>query len=256
MIENADDDLRSVPADTEVLDEVGGDLTARASARHTGHIGGDAAIEVSTAQCGLRMSAVISMFEVGSLTAAGQPGGDVELQGWRGEIEQVGGDFQAVDSQSVIMNDVGGDCSIGATEAVATATSAANRRSRQCQTVVAGGSVGGDVVIKAAASAQIGDAGGDCVIHSVTGDVSMGSVGGDCTINAVDGAVRLGNVGGDAHVRAQGADVQIGNIGGDLHLASAFPAGSSTRVTVGGDAVIELPPEPNLTLRNRRRCRR
>ena len=77
------------------------------------------------------------------------------------------------------------------------------------------------MVIKSVASAQIGDAGGDCMVHSATGDVSLGSIGGDCVITDVDGALRLGNVGSDAHVRAQGTDVQIGNIGGDTEGRAA-----------------------------------
>jgi len=255
VIENVDDDLRlRVPADAEVLiDEVGGDLTARGFRALTlGDAGGD--VEIEGIDGPVRLENVggdLDVRAVASLTIVGQPGGDVELHGVGVvEVEEVGGDLQVVDSQSVMVNNVGGDCSIGATEAVRYGNVGGDLQIEgNAGTVVAGGSAGGDVVIKAAARAQIGDAGGDCMIHSVAGDVSLGSVGGDCVITAVDGAVRLGNVGGDATVRAQGADVQIGNIGGDLHLASAFPPGSSTRVTVGGDAVIELPREPNLTLR-------
>src|SRR5207247_3223829 len=40
-----------------------------------------------------------------------------------------------------------------------------------------------------------------------------------------------------------------GSIGGDIELQAAFPAGSHTRLNVGGDASIELPENANLSIR-------
>jgi hypothetical protein len=255
VIENADDDLRlRVPADAEVLaEDVAGDLTARGfRALNATNVGGD--IEVEDIGGPVRLENVgcdVQVRTAASLALAGGPGGDVQLHGVGAvEIEQVGGDLQVIDSQSVTVSNVGGDCEILGAEAVRYGNIGGDVRIEgNARTAVAGGSAGGDVSIQAAASVQIGDAGGDCEIRAVTGDLSLGSVGGDCEIDQADGTVRLGNVGGDASVQAQGIGVQIGNIGGDLHLASAFPPGSSTRVTVGGDAVIELPREANLNVR-------
>jgi hypothetical protein len=255
VIESAEDDLRlRVPADAEVLiEDLDGDLTASGFRALTGsNLSGD--VELKDIGGPMRLENVSGGIEAHTaeqLTVAGELGGDVELHGVGVvEIEQVGGDFHAVDSQSVTVSNVGGDCEINAAEVVRYGNIGGDLQIEgSARTVVAGGSAGGDVSIQQAASVQIGDAGGDCEIRSVAGELSLGSVGGDCEIGEVAGTLRLGNVGGDANVHAQSAGVQIGTVGGDLHLASAFPPESSARVTVGGDALIELPREANLTIR-------
>lgn len=255
VIEGAEDDLRlRVPADAEVLiEDLGGDLVARGfRALSASNLGGD--VELEDIAGPVRLENVgngVEAHTVEQLTIVGGLGADVELHGVAiAEVEQVGGDFHAVDSQSVTVNNVGGDCEIIAAEAVRYGNIGGDLQIEgNARTVVAGGSAGGDVSIQQATSVQIGDAGGDCEIRAVAGDLSLGSVGGDCEIDEVSGTLRLGNVGGDANVHAQSAGVQIGSVGGDLHLASAFPPESSARVTVGGDAAIELPRDANLTIR-------
>src|SRR5215217_6873376 len=111
VIENVDDNLRlRVPADAEVLaDDVGGDLKAGGFRALTlGDVGGDAHIEdIDGAVRIENVGGDVDVREVGSLTIAGQPGGDVNLHAVGVvEIEQVGGDFQVVDSQSVTVNTV------------------------------------------------------------------------------------------------------------------------------------------------------
>src|SRR5262249_9477586 len=192
MIEDADEDLRlRVPADAELLiEEVGGDLSARGfRALNASDVGGD--VEVEDIAGPVRLENVggdVEVHAAESLTLAGAPGGDVELHGvGTVEVEQVGGDFHAVDGQSVTVNNVGGDCEIVAAETIRYGNVGGDVQIEgNARTVVAGGSAGGDVSIQAVASVQVGDAGGDCEIRAVAGDLSLGSVGGDCEIGEVD----------------------------------------------------------------------
>src|SRR3954470_19372521 len=85
VIEDIDDDLRlRVPADAEVLiDEVGGDLRARGFRALTlGDVGGDVGIEDIAGPVQLEnIGGDIDVRTAESLTLAGGPGGDVELNG-------------------------------------------------------------------------------------------------------------------------------------------------------------------------------
>lgn len=183
------------------------------------------------------------------------------------EIETIDSDLIIVGAQAVTIETIGGDCTaesiaesfrygtIGADLAV-TGTD---------RTHVTGGQVGGDLVITYAQRAQVGEVGGDLTLahiqgvqvgsiggdleaRSITGDLSARDVGGDCAIDQNAGMLRIGHIGGDANLHHNGNDIQLGNIGGDLKLATAFPPTSVTRICVGGDARIDLPNTPSLTI--------
>src|SRR5262249_59896213 len=76
-----------------------------------------------------------------------------------------------------------------------------------------------------------------------------GQVGIDGSINNVGGYLEIGNVSSDAGLKDLRGNVEVGAIGGDMELRAAFPAGSRTRMNVGGDAVVILPENPNLSIR-------
>src|SRR5207244_6880440 len=62
------------------------------------------------------------------------------------------------------------------------------------------------------------------------------------------GNLQVGHVGSDAALKGIQSSIEVGSIGGDLSLQSAFPVDSRARLNVGGDAVIVLPDNPNLTI--------
>jgi hypothetical protein len=254
-IENAHDNLRlRVPADAEiVVDRAHGDVVVRGVRTLTlNDARGDVLVE--DIENGVRIDTVggdLEIHDVDSLTLTGASGGDVTI---RSAVvvaaQQVGGDAEVTDAQTVTLDNVGGDCSVISSESFRYGTIGGDLQAEgNARTVVVGGGVGGDAAIKAVGSAQLGDIGGDCAVKMVGGDLHLGSVGGDCAIADVNGEVRLGSVGGDADIKAERAGAWVGNIGGDLHLSSAFPPGSTTRITVGGDAAIELPHEASVALR-------
>lgn len=167
------------------------------------------------------------------------------------EMENIEGDFVLKHSETAVIGSVGGDMLV---EDIADALSCGNIGG-DCQ-IKAGekaelaiGNVGGDLVVEQAVSVRLGSAGGDCVLRSVRGVAEIGNVGGDASFNDIGGTLQMGNIGGDASFKSLQGSIEIANIGSDLLLEAAFPAGSSTRLNVGGDAVVMLPPHPDLTLR-------
>ncbi len=151
-----------------------------------------------------------------------------------GVIGAVGGDMLAEDiADALSCGNIGGDCQVKASEKVELAI----------------GNVGSDLVVDKAASVRFGSVGSDCVLRSVNGVVEIGNVGGDASFNDMGGKLQMGNIGGDASFKNLQSFIEIANIGGDLLLEAAFPANSATRLHVGGDAVVTLPPHPDLTLR-------
>ncbi|MBK9715466.1 MAG: hypothetical protein IPO81_29915 [Kouleothrix sp.] len=255
VIQRAYDDIvLRVPADAEVVaEQVAGDMSCRGvRALSLSACGGD--VDIDEIAESIRLDQVggsVVARDSSSLTLLSEVGGDVDVSDVAlVEIERVSGDLQVSGAQSATIGNVDGDCQVTSTESFRYGNIGGDLQvSSSARAAVVGGSVGGDTSIHAAASVQLGNVGGDCHIDAVSGEVRLGSLGGDCHIDAVSGAVWLGSVGGDASVRAKDAGVQIGNVGGDLHLGATFPAGSSTRISVGGDAAIELPRQPSLTIR-------
>jgi hypothetical protein len=127
---------------------------------------------------------------------------------------------------------IGGDCKVGS--------------STRCEIAI--GNVGGDIEIDSAASVHIGSVGGDCESGEVQGIVEVGNVGGDASFRGVGGNLQVGSIGGDGELTDMKAAFEVGSIGGDLELRANFPTGSHTRINVGGDASVELPENPNLSI--------
>ncbi len=111
--------------------------------------------------------------------------------------------------------------------------------------------IGNDLKILGATRLQIGNAGNDCELRDIQGEVSLSQVGNDATLSGIAGDLRVGNIGDDAHLRGIGGNVSIGNVGSDLHLQAVFPVGSKVHASVGGDARIVLPANANLTINAR-----
>src|SRR2546428_714107 len=83
------------------------------------------------------------------------------------------------------------------------------------------------------------------VLHS---PAASPRIGGDVSFNGIGGNLQVGHVGSDAALKGIQSSIEVGSIGGDLSLQSAFPVDSRARLNVGGDAVIVLPDNPNLTI--------
>ena len=167
------------------------------------------------------------------------------------EMENIEGDFVLKYSETAVIGSVGGDMLV---EDIADALSCGNiggdckiKAGEKAELAI--GNVGSDLVVEQAVSVRLGSAGGDCVLRSVRGVAEIGNVGGDASFNDIGGTLQMGNIGGDASFKSLQGSIEIANIGSDLLLEAAFPAGSSTRLNVGGDAVVMLPPHPDLTLR-------
>ncbi len=149
-------------------------------------------------------------------------------------IGSVSGDMLVEDiADALSCGNIGGDCRINAGE--------------KAELMI--GNVGGDLSVEHAANVRFGSVGGDCTLRSVHGAAEIANIGSDASIGKIDGNLQVGNIGGDASFKNLQGSVEAGNIGGDLALDAAFPAGSATRMHIGGDASVILPPHPDLNLR-------
>jgi hypothetical protein len=114
--------------------------------------------------------------------------------------------------------------------------------------------IGGNATVQGVkGDLRIKNVGGTSRIEEVGGSLEVGNVGGNCEVRGVEGNLSVSNVGGNADVRGVGAVLKLGNIGGNLtlneaQLSSAFAAEQPVRVAVGGNARLELPDQPNLTI--------
>ena len=100
---------------------------------------------------------------------------------------------------------------------------------------------------------RLKNVGGSSTVEEIGGDLEVGNVGGNCDVRGVEDALSISNVGGNADVRGAGAVLKLGNIGGNLtlneaQLSTAFAAEQPVRVAVGGNAQLELPNQPDLTI--------
>jgi hypothetical protein len=91
------------------------------------------------------------------------------------------------------------------------------------------------------------------VVRSVGGDVRLGNIGANCDVDGVAGNLALVNIGGSLTIRRVDGVDRIGNIGGNLMLHAAPLATGSIphdglRITVGGNARIELPDAANVRI--------
>jgi hypothetical protein len=187
-----------------------------------------------------------------SLRARGVIGADASLSYVAlVEIETVGADLSLEEVETVVVGNVGGDLNV---EDIADALSCGNiggdckvGGSTTCEIAI--GNVGGDMDAGSAASVHLGSIGGDCELADVQGIVEVGNVGGDAGFKGAGGNLQVGSVGGDGELTGLKGAIEVGSIGGDLELQALFPAGSHTRLNVGGDASVELPINPNLSIR-------
>ena len=166
------------------------------------------------------------------------------------EIETVGSDLSLESVETVVAGNVGGDLNV---KDITDALSCGNiggdckvKSSAQCEIAI--GNVGGDISADSAASVHIGSVGGDCTSGDVQGIVEVGNVGGDASFKGVGGNLQVGSIGGDGELLGLKAAIEVGSIGGDLELRATFPAGSHTRINVGGDASVELLDIANLSI--------
>jgi hypothetical protein len=167
------------------------------------------------------------------------------------EIETVGADLSLDNVETVVVGNVGGDLNV---HEIVDGLSCGNiggdctvKSGAPCEIAI--GNVGGDFDVDGAASLHIGSVGGDCESGDVQGVVEVGNVGGDASFRGVGGSLQVGSIGGDGELTGLKAVIEVGSIGGDLELQATFPAGSHTRLNVGGDASVGLPEHPNLSIR-------
>src|SRR5579859_1685296 len=251
---NGDTTLRDIHEEV-ALDSIHGDLTVeRATAVHVqgqlgndGHcnrvglveienIGNDLTLqEVQEARLGsvgddLRVRGGITSLRslsIGSDCSI-EGGGNAELM-----LENIGSDLTVSGVARLQASNIGGDCKI---------QDSANAD-------VSVGNVDGDLTVIGAARVQAGNVSGDSEIRDVQGDTSLGQIGGDASCAGVGGSLQIGNIGGDAQLKGIHNSCNVSNLSGDLHLQADFPAGSASRLRVGGDARIVLPEAANLAIR-------
>ncbi len=259
-----DDLVLRVPADTEIRAEmVEGDVSIKQVRRVALHVlSGDVVLErigegVDVELIGeaieiANVSGDLVVRDSSSLRAREGVEGDASISNVALiEMERVEGDISIQHTDAAVIGTVGSDLSV---TDVATELSCGNVGG-DCSVSGGGqgectiGNVGGDLSLTGLATVRIGSVGGDCSLRDAQGDVEFGNVGSDASFHTIGGRVHMGNVGGDASFKALLGSVEAGNIGGDLLLEASFPAGSSTRMHVGGDAVVRLPAQPDLAIR-------
>ena len=197
------------------------------------------------------LHADVTVTNATSLRARGEIGGDASISDVAlVEIETVGADLNLVKAETAVIGTVGGDLEV---KEITDDLSCGNvggdcKVDASTRSEVAIGNVGGDLEVNSASQAHIGSVGGDCELRDVQGFVEVGNVGGDASFNGVGGELHVGSIGGDAELTGLKAAIEVGSVGGDLDLQATFPAGSHTRLNVGGDANVELPHNPNLSI--------
>ena len=265
IISDCDSDIDlHVPFNTDIqVTGLNGDVTIDHVRRvELKDIGGDVELEDIGADVDLEnigetvaltnIAADLNVTNTPGLRSRGFIGADASLTNVAlAEIETVGAELSVEHAETVVVSTVGGDLDA---RDIANALRCGNiggdfqlQGSSDAEVTV--GNVGGEVEIGGAANVQMGSAGGDCELRDVQGSVEMGNVGGEASIVGVGGNLQVGSIGGDAQLeRLQGA-VEVGSVGGDVDLQAAFPAGSHTRLNIGGDASVVLPDTPNLSIR-------
>lgn len=256
LINNCFDDIKlKLPADTSIsVTSLSGDVTIAGIRRvELKSARGDVKLEnISEAAELADLSGDLHVSRTLALRVRGHTSADVSLSRvGLVEIETIGADLSLEDAETVIVGTVGGDLDAQDVSAALRCGTVGG----DCQiqgsdsTEVTVGTVGGDLQVDGAARVQVGTVGGDCEIHDVQDAVEVGQIGGDGSITEVGGNLQVGNVGGDAALKDLSGNIEAGSIGGDMELRAAFPAGSRTRMNVGGDASVALPDNPDLSIR-------
>jgi len=263
MISNCQDDLAlRVPSNTEIrATNLGGDV-AISNVRRAEllNVNGDAQLEhigvgfelANEAILITNLASDLVVTDASSLRVRERVDGDVSVTNVALiEIENIGGDASLKQTETVVIGSVGDDLTV---QDIADALSCGSvggdfKIEGSEQTDVTIGNAGGDLVISRAASVHLGSVGGDCVLRDVQGVVEIGNVGSDASLSRIGGSMQAGNIGGDASLKGLQGSIEAGSVGGDLVLEAAFPTGSSTRLHVGGDALVRLPDHPDLNVR-------
>ncbi|GCE48708.1 hypothetical protein EI42_03921 [Thermosporothrix hazakensis] len=236
------------------LDSVGGDLTAKRMdiLQIPGPIGGDAVLnDVRSLRVG-PVGGDLALRDVQECIAA-NVGGDLVSDGNIATLQagSIDGDctLKHAGNAQIQLSVVNGDFTIdGGSEVKINYIAGDATFSGGAQCVIALFNVDGDFTVVGASSVQVGNVSSDCTLRDIQGDVTLGAIGSDVTIMGVVGDVQLAGVGGDATLEGIGGRVQIASVGGDLSLKAAFATDEETHVVVGGDAMIQLPESPNLTI--------
>ncbi|NWG22279.1 MAG: hypothetical protein HXY39_18380 [Chloroflexi bacterium] len=236
------------------LDEVEGDL----------NIAGAGSVEVRQVEGDLRMVDIrgeallehlqgdVLVERSESLRVVGLIEGDVRLSRIGAvTLNDVSGDISATDVQSLSVGAIAGALRAEAIGEICRFRELeGDLRFRQSErATVEGGSIGGDARIEQARTVTLGAVGGDLTVHTIAGSVSIGSVGGNASFIDIGDTFNAGSIGGDLTVRTASVATHIGHIGGDLTLAVHFAPGSAMKLSIGGDARVELPDDASVTLR-------
>jgi hypothetical protein len=253
-----------VPTDTDIkVTNLKGDVSIQGVRRaELEDISGDVELEdigfnadiekIGEAIALAKLHADLRVTNASSLRARGEIRGDASLNNVALiEMETVGGDLSLEHAETAVIGHAGGDLQA---EDITDGLSCGNaggdcRVHGGARNEVALGNAGGDIEINGAASVRIGSVGGDCELLDIQNVIEVGNVGGDARFHGVGGNLQVSHIGGDAELTGLKGAIEVGSIGGDLELRAAFPAGSSTRLNVGGDASVVLPNNPNLSIR-------
>jgi hypothetical protein len=238
--------LRVPPATTAVLERLDGTLTVRGiQSLSVDRIDGDVVVEEIGGEVHLRdLDAGLRAAHVQSLQVEDGPQPDRRVKNvivddaGAVQIDNVDGDCTVRNvAGSFRCNNIGGNLTLTGND----------------QTAVVGANVGRALEVAGARSLHIANVGTHAVVRAVGGDVRLGNIGANCAVDEVGGNLALVNVGGSLTIRRVGGVDRIGNIGGNLTLHAAPLATGSIphdglRITVGGNARIELPDAANIRI--------
>ncbi len=105
--------------------------------------------------------------------------------------------------------------------------------------------VGGDLSLRRLAKVSLELVGGDMQARRLSSDLSVDRIGGDAIVHELTGTIRLRRVGGDMVLRGVVGAVE-GNCGGDALLSFDPAAGTSSKITTGGDLECRLSPQASV----------
>ncbi|NJP05017.1 MAG: DUF4097 domain-containing protein [Chloroflexaceae bacterium] len=164
-----------------------------------------------------------------------QAGHDVVLeQVETAMLGTIDGDLDATDiTVSLRCGNVGGDCHV--------------HGSNRTELVL--GNVGDDLEVQQVAQLQAGSVAHTCRLREVHGAVEVGNVGGNVSLQTIHGHIQMGHLAANADLRDIQGNIEVSSVGHDLKLRSPFLAETRARLRVHGDAIILLPPNPDLSIR-------
>ncbi len=106
--------------------------------------------------------------------------------------------------------------------------------------------VGGNLSVEDVSDLDIGQVGGDCLVHRINGQLAGSRFGGDCSGMEVGGPLSFEHIGGDAVIQVVSGAVSL-RTGGDINLqVTQLTAPVSLRA--GGDIQLHLPMDASATL--------